>query len=60
MVVEGIVLDHEEHLVTLAGVLYGRRIKDNGDKQPDVLDTVRLSVKGGNDGDVESVGRQGH
>jgi hypothetical protein len=40
MVVEGIVLDHEEHLVALAGILYGCRIKDDGDKQLDVLDTV--------------------
>lgn len=53
-------LDHEEHLVTLVGILYGRWIKDDGDKQPDVLDTVRLSMKGGNDDDVESIGRQGH
>lgn len=60
MVIEGIVMEHEERLVALAGLLYGRRIKDDGDKQPDVLDTVRLSVKGGNDSDVEPVGRRGH
>lgn len=49
MVIEGVALESEEHLVTPAGVVGGHRIKDDEDKRPNVLDTSRLSVEGVDD-----------
>jgi hypothetical protein len=53
VVVEGLALEREEHLIALAGVVGGRRVKDNNDKRTTVLDTGRLSVEDGDGNSIE-------
>lgn len=44
VVVVGITLKSQEHLVAPADVVTRCGVEDNGDERPDVLETLRLSV----------------
>ena len=44
MVVEGVAAEGEEDLVPLASVGGGRRVEEDGDQGPDVLDAGGLKV----------------
>ena len=59
MVVEGVVAEGEQDLFPLASVGGGRRVKEDGDQGPDVLDAGGLEVELDDHGEAGEVGREG-
>ena len=53
VVIEGVALNSEEHLVAPAGVVSGHGVEDDGDECLDVQDTRYMSVEVGDDCDLE-------
>jgi hypothetical protein len=58
VVVEGVAPQGEEDLPSLARVVGGRRVQNDGHKRPNVVKSSGLRVEGGDVVDVESSGKR--